>query len=287
MQLYQFSVGGWGCVPSLFLIWGQTVRGNGGNGDLLQKGLCQDCCIHCRWPCGRPLSTYASVRDSWTLTGKSGSVSYGITVPFSWVLVHTRFCLCPPRVCFPSSVEVLQSNPTGLQSQIPRGFSVPFPDPQVGKSVMGPRTFVTVKEVLWCNYSPVCGSSAQWLYGGALTPCLPSLLHPEPLFLWQATADPYLHRPSDTQRQVWLSLCGVSGSWCKQDFLWALRVSLVGMELDSKCDRSPPTVLVGLLLWPWMWGIFFWWDPTSSYWWCSAVSCIFGVLTWEEEHTSL
>ena len=20
---------------------------------------------------------------------------------FSWVLVHTRFCLCPPRVCFP------------------------------------------------------------------------------------------------------------------------------------------------------------------------------------------
>ena len=32
---------------------------------------------------------------------KSESVSYGVTAPSSWVLVHTRFCLCPPRVCFP------------------------------------------------------------------------------------------------------------------------------------------------------------------------------------------
>ena len=23
------------------------------------------------------------------------------TAPFSWVLVHTRFCLCPPRIYFP------------------------------------------------------------------------------------------------------------------------------------------------------------------------------------------
>ena len=30
----------------------------------------------------------------------SGSVSCGVTAPFSWVLVHTSFCLCPPRVCF-------------------------------------------------------------------------------------------------------------------------------------------------------------------------------------------
>ena len=48
----------------------------------------------------QPPPTHASARDSWTLTGKSGSVSCGVTAPFSWVLVHTRFCLCPPRVCF-------------------------------------------------------------------------------------------------------------------------------------------------------------------------------------------
>ena len=35
-----------------------------------------------------------------TLTEKSGSVSCGITAPFSWVLVHTNFCLYPPRVYF-------------------------------------------------------------------------------------------------------------------------------------------------------------------------------------------
>ena len=39
-------------------------------------------------------------RDSWTLTGKSGSVSCGVTAPFSWVLVH-KVLFVPPRVCFP------------------------------------------------------------------------------------------------------------------------------------------------------------------------------------------
>ena len=33
--------------------------------------------------------------------GKSGSVSCGVIAPFSWVLVHTSLCLCPPRVYFP------------------------------------------------------------------------------------------------------------------------------------------------------------------------------------------
>ena len=38
--------------------------------------------------------------DSWTLPGKSGSVSCGVTAPFSWVLVGTRFCLCPSESLF-------------------------------------------------------------------------------------------------------------------------------------------------------------------------------------------
>ena len=44
-------------------------------------------------------------RDSRTLMSKSGSVSCGVIVPFSWVLVQTRFCLCPPRVCPQSYVS--------------------------------------------------------------------------------------------------------------------------------------------------------------------------------------
>ena len=35
-------------------------------------------------------------------THRSGSVSCGVTAPFGWILVDTRFCLCPPRV-FPQS----------------------------------------------------------------------------------------------------------------------------------------------------------------------------------------
>ena len=70
----------------------------------LQKVSCMHCGTHCPRPCTRPPPTHASTGDSWTLTGKSGSVSCGVTGPFSWILVCTRFCLCSPRVCFPGPV---------------------------------------------------------------------------------------------------------------------------------------------------------------------------------------
>ena len=38
-------------------------------------------------------------------------------------------------------------------------------DPQIGKSAVGPRTFLTVQEFIWYNCSAVCRLSAQWLYG--------------------------------------------------------------------------------------------------------------------------
>ena len=61
------------------------------------------CYTQCPQPCSRAPPTYTSTRDSWTLLGKFGSVSCGIIAPFSWVLVHTKFCLCPPRVYFTSN----------------------------------------------------------------------------------------------------------------------------------------------------------------------------------------
>ena len=36
-------------------------------------------------------AAHASTGDCWILTGKSGSVSCGVTAPFSWVLVHTSY----------------------------------------------------------------------------------------------------------------------------------------------------------------------------------------------------
>ena len=59
--------------------------GNEDNGDLLYKAPC----TQCPPPRSRPPPTHTSTRDSQTLTGKSGSVSCGVTAPFSWVLVHT------------------------------------------------------------------------------------------------------------------------------------------------------------------------------------------------------
>ena len=42
--------------------------------------------------CSRPLPIHSSARDSWTLMGKSGSGSCGVTAPCSWVLVHKVVC---------------------------------------------------------------------------------------------------------------------------------------------------------------------------------------------------
>ena len=112
----------------------------------------------------------------------------------------------------------------------------------------------------------------------------PGLLHPEPLPLRQTAADPALHRRrSDT---------------VLAQSLWGLRVLvhkvcvssqsvLPDMGFDSKLDFTPPTILLGLLLFPWMWGIFFFGgihhSPVNG---CSAENCNFGVLAGENEHMS-
>ena len=120
--------------------------GNEDNGNLLQKVPCMHCCTQCPQPCSRPWMTHASTGDSWTLMGKYGSVFCGVTAPFSWVLVHIRFCLCPPRVCFPVLCK------------------------------------------FWQLYVGLIVTSSKRLMP------YPLLLHPEPLPLWQSTADPYFHR---------------------------------------------------------------------------------------------
>ena len=93
---------------------------------------------------GATVNTHLCRRPSHT--SRSGSVSCGVTPPFPWVLVHTRFCLCPSRVesVFPSPVEVLHSNPIGFQSQSPWEFLVCLLEPQAGKPDVRFRTFTIV-----------------------------------------------------------------------------------------------------------------------------------------------
>ena len=82
------------------------------NDDLLQKDLCLNPCI--QYP------GHASMGDSWTLTGKSGSVSCGVTAPFSWVLVSTRTFVC----AFQESVSPVVWK---FYNQIPLASRVKFP----------------------------------------------------------------------------------------------------------------------------------------------------------------
>ena len=75
-SLIQFCVDGQDCISSLlFDLWPNYGGGNEDNGDLLQKVQCRHCCIQCSQPRRRPLLTHASAGNSWTLTGKSNSLS--------------------------------------------------------------------------------------------------------------------------------------------------------------------------------------------------------------------
>ena len=71
-SLFQFSVDGWGCVPSLLF----DLRPNYGedNGDLHQKVLCTHCCTQHPQPCSRlwPLthSSATTPGHSWASLGQ-------------------------------------------------------------------------------------------------------------------------------------------------------------------------------------------------------------------------
>ena len=124
--LILFSINGRGCVPSLlFDLRSNYGGGDEDNGDLLQKVPCMQCCTQCPRPCSRPPMTHTSARDSWILTGKSGSVSCGVIAPFSWVLVHIRFCCALQESVSQVLWKFCKSNPTGLQSNF-LGVLSPF-----------------------------------------------------------------------------------------------------------------------------------------------------------------
>ena len=119
--------------------------------------------------CSRPLPTHASARDSWTLTGKSESVSCGITAPFSWDLVHTRvFCALQesvsPVLC--KFYKFCNQIPLASRVQFSGSFQSLCQIPRLGNLLWVLEIFLTVREFLWNNCSALCGPSALRLYGG-------------------------------------------------------------------------------------------------------------------------
>ena len=127
-------------------------RGNGGKGDLLQKDLCQHATVprtvifntpnsvagHC-WP--KPLPETPGHSQAILAQSFVGSCC------FILVSGGHNILLVPSESLFPQSCgsSVIKSH-WSSKSNFLEVLS-PFPDSQVGKSVVGPRTFATVWEL--------------------------------------------------------------------------------------------------------------------------------------------
>lgn len=275
---------GWGRVPPCRLAWGSPVlelavpvAGYGpvqewwwppprGLGPALLDSQDRSC------QCPDPAAGHCGPTPSPELPKRS-QASLPQSLAGSWFLSPGFSCACG-FVCvlqqslFPRPMEVLQSNPAELQ--IPRGFPFPLPDPQVGKSVVGPRTCTAVR-ALWYSWSPVCGSSTWWLYGRAnsaflqegfcCTPCCPGLLPSVPLSPRQATAHPASTGDPQTlavwpRLLRWSPLLSLASSVPSK--------SMPNRRFDFKCGCTPPAIC------SWTRGIFFWWVPRSSFRWLSS-----------------
>ena len=132
----------------------------------------QDCCCQCPIPAAGTADPCLH-RSSNTHRQVSLSLLWGHC---SFALECTRFCWYPSRVSVsPSPEEVLQSNPTVLQSQISWGFPVSLPDCQIGKSDaqsvgMGFDFGVIVPLLLsHCSFSLVLGCGVSY-FGGFQPP---------------------------------------------------------------------------------------------------------------------
>ena len=75
-------------------------------------------------------------------------------------------------------------------------------------------------------------------------------------------------------------------SWGAQGFFCTIGASLVGLRFYFKHNYTPPTFLGGASPLHLDWGIFYGGIQHSPVNGCSAVSCDFGVITGEDEHTS-
>ena len=115
--------------PPCYLTWDQTmVNVMKIMVTSFKRSHAQHFCTQCLQPCSRPLPSQTSAGDSWTLIGKSGSVSCWVTAPFSWVLVLPSFvcvCVCLPRVCFQSCVSSGSSMVGLMAASSKRAYAIP------------------------------------------------------------------------------------------------------------------------------------------------------------------
>ena len=90
----------------------------------------------------------------------------------SFLLACTRFCCALQESVSPVlgryCNQILLVFKVKLKDCQSRGLSVPLPIPQVGKSVVGPRIFATVRELLWYNCFQVVGCLLSYCMVGLM-----------------------------------------------------------------------------------------------------------------------
>ena len=131
--------------------------------------------------------THASTGSPPTLAGNFGSVFYGVTASFLWVLLCAKFCLCSPRLespfspgpwkfCnqIPLALKVRLHGDSQSLYQIPNRFLAfwlrsSVSDPQAGKPGVRFRTFAGREKEKRGRTSLVVLFSSLWVTHPAVT----------------------------------------------------------------------------------------------------------------------
>ena len=140
-SLIQFSVNGWGCVPSLlFDLRPNYGGGNEDNSDLRQKVPFMHGCTQCPLPCSRPLLTHTSARGKLLDTHRQVWVSL-LWGPCSFLLgpgMHNIWFV-PSKSLFPQSCVSSNGSMVGLMVTsskrayaTPRSAAPKAPAPEAG-----------------------------------------------------------------------------------------------------------------------------------------------------------
>ena len=218
----QFSVDGWGCVPSLlFDLRPNYSGGNEDKGDLLQNVPCMHCYTQCPHRCSRPPPTQTSTGVSWILTGKSTS-----NLHLFWG--HCSFFLGPGE----HKILFVPSKNLYSQSYVSSGNSM------VGLMAISSKRAYAIPR-----------SAVPRLPVPAAVYCWP--IPPQETLKHRSTLKFKKTQTQNTQTQaLW-------GLWVlvQTRFVWVLWASLACMGFHSKCDFTPRTIFLGFLLCPWKWGI--------------------------------
>ena len=152
------------------------------------------------------MSTHAYTGDSWTLTGKSGLVSCGVTTPFFWVLMHTGFVSNLQESVSPVLWKFCNQIPLAFKVKFSRGSQSLCQITRLGNLFWVLELSQQCKNFFGITVCQFVGCLLSGSVVGLTRRASRSVVVRAPS-LSQATADLYLsRRHSNTQRQVWLSL---------------------------------------------------------------------------------